>query len=361
MPKQKRRRRKEKAKDASPQIGVAFRTTDTGDVVRLNNDTSFIAGAEEGDVYINRQLWEGWVENFDNHVVFGDGASAIHRFYNNAPGRTSDDMAQPGVLAPLGEPSVEIRGNVLVNSDSISTGILIDAGNSTDVQLTNIALNSTSNTATNVRGVRCMASSGTSTGWGPLTARWNLLQDFITQNPSEVPTTRADVIQWLGWEQFARQGLTRHYSFNDSALLPKDPEYRQRRIERQNRRNTAEMRAEQLLWNVLDREQRREWRAHGYFHIQVGPRRYRIEVRKRVANVKLVDSDGIVATYCCHVKDYLPNADNALAQMMMLLHDEVGFLKMANIHYLRDRDGEYTGGRITIDDGGVIYSQQEAA
>lgn len=367
MPKRKRRQRKGKGSTPVDTLtpGTVTRTTGTGETITFNNDTSFIPEAETGDVYINRQLWEGWLREFDNHVVFGEGPGAIHRFYDNAPDRTSDEMAQPGVIAPFGEPSVEIRGNVLIDTD-LDSSTIIEAGDGTDVQLTNIVLNSTSATSTDITGVRCVTSIGTASGWGPPSTRWALLQDFITRNPDQAPSTRDTITRWLGWNQFGCcRESTRHYIYDDcghsTVQRGEDPLWRQRRIQRQNRRNTAELRAEQLLWNVLDRTQRREWRAHGYFHIQIGPRLYRIEVRKRIANVNLVDRDGdVVKTYCCHTADHLPNADNALAQMMMLLHDEAGFLKMANIHF--DRDRQLGTSRVTIDnDGSIYYSRERAA
>lgn len=330
------------------------RTTRHGDTVALNVDSSMITGAATGDVHINRLIWEGWINEFDNHAVFGEGTGTIHRFYNNAPGRTTEEMSQAGVIAPFGEPSVEIQGNVLVDTEQDSSTTLIEAGNAATVQLTNIMLNSSTSTG-DVTNVNCVTSSGTTTGWGPPTARWALLQDFITQNPDQTPTTRAEITQWLGWDQIGCRAPTRHVTWSDDPVVM--PEKRRRQIERKNRRNTAELRAEQLLWNVLDRQQRREWRTHGYFHFQVGPRTYRIEVRRRSGNVHLLDEAGEISrSYCCHTKDHVPNADNALAQMMMLHHDEEGFLALANVSFDRDRRGG-----VTVGNAGVIYYPGEQA
>lgn len=359
MPKRRKKRGK-----AEPAIGAA-RVTGTGDTITFNTDSSMVVGAAPGDVHVNRMVWEGWLNEFDNHVVFGDGATAIHRFYNNAPGMTSEEMVQPGVIAPFGEPSVEIRGNVLLDTAPEANTALIAASEGTNVHFNNLILDSPNSTSTSsaVSNIHCGTTSGTTTGWGPTHTRWMALQDFIASGSDAIPTSRADIDRWLGWENFGCRHNTRHYSYLDDEGVPRSihgesPEARRRRVERKNRRNTAELRAEQLLWNVLDRDQRRDWRRHGYFHLNVGLHRYRIEVRKRSGNVHLVDRAGErLKSYCCHTKDYLPNADNALAQMMTLLHDEEGFLALANVRYDRER----RAGNITFDNGGVIYHPEQAA
>jgi hypothetical protein len=337
MPKRRKRRKAKPELPTGP--GTACRTNDSGNTYSLNTDNSLIPSAEPGDVYINRQLWEGWLREFDNHVVFGEGTGTLHRFYDNAPNRTSEEMAQPGVVAPFGEPRVEIQGQVYVDTE-VSTS-LINAGDGTTVQLTNIMLASPVAQAGDVTNVQCVTSSAMS----PANTQWVALRDFITQNPDQAPTTQNEIQQWLGWETLGCRH-TRHFGFplGSGAALPRheSPLYRRARMERKNRRNTAELRAEQLLWNVLDRPQRRDWRRHGHFFIQVGPRRYRIQVKKRSGNVQLVSLTGkVLKSYCCHTRERIPNADNALAQMMMLHHDEAGFLKLANVHWNVNRDGHY--------------------
>ena len=111
-----------------------------------------------------------------------------------------------------------------------------------------------------------------------------------------------------------------------------------REYEEQTRRyreenNAAFLRAEQLLRQYLNREQRREWLQDKQFHVQVGDRRYRIK-SGRIGNVELVNRDGVVLErYCCHPVEMVPTGDCVLAQMLMLMYQEDEFLRLANVQY----------------------------
>jgi len=97
--------------------------------------------------------------------------------------------------------------------------------------------------------------------------------------------------------------------------------------------NAAWLRAEQLLHQYLDREQRREWKRNKQFNVQVGDRRYRIK-SGRSSNVELVDRAGeVLERYCCHPVEMVPTGDCVLTQMLMLLYEEERFLQTANVHY----------------------------
>lgn len=103
--------------------------------------------------------------------------------------------------------------------------------------------------------------------------------------------------------------------------------------DRQRIVSAAKHRAQELLLQVLNEEQRRDWSASGQFYLHVGDRKYRIK-RGRSGNVELVNSQNeVMERYCCHPTAQVPDEDTVLAQVMMLRHAERDFLKMANVHY----------------------------
>lgn len=101
-------------------------------------------------------------------------------------------------------------------------------------------------------------------------------------------------------------------------------------------RMRAEERADRLLMQHLNREQRINWSKRGYFEFRANQKKYRIS-KGRVGNIEEIDTSGqLVKRYCCHVTDSaIPDSDNALAQMLMVKFREKEFLDMANVHYDR--------------------------
>lgn len=110
---------------------------------------------------------------------------------------------------------------------------------------------------------------------------------------------------------------------------------RERAAEERRQFEAASQRAEELLREHLDEEQRAEFDAHGHFHVSVEDRRYRI-TRRRQGNV-FCDydyyHDGRLRhrCYCIHPREDLPPGDQMLAQKFMLETDEEEFLRIANI------------------------------
>lgn len=100
------------------------------------------------------------------------------------------------------------------------------------------------------------------------------------------------------------------------------------------RERVAKRRAEALLVENLSDAQAAEWARCGQFHVETagGRRRYRIR-RGRVGNVTLVRAprgERCQIDYCCHVVAHVPDADNCLAQKLLLEADEPAFLALAN-------------------------------
>jgi len=107
-----------------------------------------------------------------------------------------------------------------------------------------------------------------------------------------------------------------------------------RRRQEMKRAGRPHRKAETLLLKHLSRQQRLTWINGNYFEFNVGTRLYRIK-RGKVGNVELRDAQGVVATFCCHPANDVPQADIAMSQWMMLLYDEPGFLRLANVHFRR--------------------------
>lgn len=108
-----------------------------------------------------------------------------------------------------------------------------------------------------------------------------------------------------------------------------------READRQDKikRELADEKAEIILQRALTPAQRKDWVAEKRFTLHVGDKCYRIS-RGRSGNVELIHTDGtVLQRYCCHVKELVPIADNALAQLLMLQHNEQAFLGLANVHY----------------------------
>lgn len=100
-------------------------------------------------------------------------------------------------------------------------------------------------------------------------------------------------------------------------------------------RKQANERAEKLLMGVLDDQQRRDWVGSGHFYLHVGDRKYQIR-RGQHGNVSLVDKDNReLERFCVLAEGNVPDADNALAQMFMLKHDEAHIIGKANASRIR--------------------------
>lgn len=106
-------------------------------------------------------------------------------------------------------------------------------------------------------------------------------------------------------------------------------ERRRTEAERQQARATAET----LLLEHLTEEQAVEYRRDQSFRVisADGERVYRVK-RGWSGNVELIRPDGrVVARYCIHPRDWVPEEDNMLAQKLLLETDEAAFNRIANV------------------------------
>ena len=97
----------------------------------------------------------------------------------------------------------------------------------------------------------------------------------------------------------------------------------------EEKRVVAVKRAESLLFTILKPEQVKQYTDHGYFETEVDDRIYRIK-KGRSGNVFLVKDGKEVARYCAHPKDWTPDQDVMISQLLMLKTNEKRFLQTAN-------------------------------
>ena len=150
-------------------------------------------------------------------------------------------------------------------------------------------------------------------------AAWQTWNNVLT-------TTTANTPAWLVWNapiQLSHEQLVagRHERFWAAVV-----DY-VRRVEEA----LAAGRAEALLMDHLDKEQRNDLLLKHCFYLHVGRKRYRVD-RGRSGNVKLLnDAGSIVRKYCIHPVDAsVPVADVMLSQKLLLEANEEEFLKIAN-------------------------------
>lgn len=178
------------------------------------------------------------------------------------------------------------------------------------------------------------------TGWN-LTAQ-NTTNDFWIVDPY-TPRYHRYQEQWSEgspvWNTTALSHHDRAFEYHlirpTPATPEQDAEHRARVEAHGERLRVRAERAEALLVEHLNDVQRAEYAAHGQFHI-VGSsgRRYCIR-HGRMHNVFAVNEAGLeVIEFCGHVGDDVHNADNLLAQKLMIEHDENRFREIANASHL---------------------------
>ena len=108
------------------------------------------------------------------------------------------------------------------------------------------------------------------------------------------------------------------------------------REERTRSRTAAIARGEELLLSMLDENQREAYRQDDMFAV-IGSCGAVYRIHRGVAgNIEWIKPDGTRGgLLCAHPTmhdGWLPTPDVMLAQMLALIHDEPGFLRVANVH-----------------------------
>lgn len=100
---------------------------------------------------------------------------------------------------------------------------------------------------------------------------------------------------------------------------------------RREEQEEADRRAEKILREHLDTNQRKEYKANAAFHVVTADgKRYRLK-KGWAGNVEEIDAAGkAIARYCIHPRESVPHDDNLLAQKLLLETDEREFRRIAN-------------------------------
>lgn len=170
-------------------------------------------------------------------------------------------------------------------------------------------------------------------------ARW------VSINTSSTATTSTDTVwyRWANDSSYAPPVVAVAYravAQTDEQLAAaarRREEARARAEEEAERQAAAKARAETLLLEHLDEEQRGEWQRERAFRVisKDGERVYRIR-DGWAGNVELLNAEGVaLRRYCIHPSVDCPNEDNALAQKFLLETDEEAFIRIANATQLR--------------------------
>ena len=158
--------------------------------------------------------------------------------------------------------------------------------------------------------------------------------EYQSLSSGERDRRRGDTHTWLSdlrdrdrfssWRQTIREASTRFQDERDSQ-------------EAKAKREAAKERAIQLLRSALSPKQLQEFDRRGYFHVQVGDRRFRV-TRKRTHNVLEVDGQSrILRSLCAHPVEFVPDEDTMLSQKLILESHPEEFFKLANVMKHRRR------------------------
>lgn len=132
-------------------------------------------------------------------------------------------------------------------------------------------------------------------------------------------------------ERLLREGEAVADAIRDANRDLQLEEHRRYREERRERENQAYLRATSLLHDSLAPEQLEQLKEYDSFLV-IGSQTQRVyEITiGREHNVYVLVDGYRVRRYCAHVVDRLPDADNVLAQKLMIECNEQMFLRMAN-------------------------------
>ena len=161
---------------------------------------------------------------------------------------------------------------------------------------------------------------------------WNQTYQVNPITYAGTGTITINTSAWKAWNNiFAKRELTAEEKAAEAqARLRAEEEAKKARLEAE----AAKVRARKLLFGFLTDEQKREAEEFKRFHLTTrSGRRFRLHMgRGRHGNVKELEGDKEVRSYCISPDDHtLPEEDALLAQLLALKHDEAEFVRVANI------------------------------
>lgn len=151
-------------------------------------------------------------------------------------------------------------------------------------------------------------------------------------------TQTFSVAVWDRWNRHPTQHSMRRLSQRGRDVFDARCESRAASPQRNRQRIEVIERAETILCEHLPVEEVVRYHENKCFYVRaMSGRRYLIDCKKRQHNVFQVDEQGNkLMEHCALVSDpYVPDADNALAQLLMLRFNEQRFLEVANTWDLR--------------------------
>jgi hypothetical protein len=177
-----------------------------------------------------------------------------------------------------------------------------------------------------------MTTAGTWAGWNQSYASGTMVL-----NTTAATACVFNGSTWVSWNT----------PVQESEDQRREREERQRADAERRAREDAERKAAQakandralgLLKSMLTDQQWADYEGRGWFEVRGSRgRRWRIRKGGQSGNVDLMPEQGEVreASFCAHPRDWLPNADAHLAQMLALVADEEEFVRVANVHHGR--------------------------
>lgn len=120
------------------------------------------------------------------------------------------------------------------------------------------------------------------------------------------------------------------------ARIIQEKKKKQITIAAEKKKKEARKAAERLLLQVLDRQQRKEYRKLNAFYVTApSGLRYRIECDKRHQNIFELDNQGNKVRELCIYTPKVPQGDNLASQKLLIENDEEKLRKIANIRELQ--------------------------
>jgi hypothetical protein len=176
-----------------------------------------------------------------------------------------------------------------------------------------------------------------------------------------VITTAGDSIQTVAWPYYSYGTGGMPMIASCQTVTTSFPETDEQRLDRERREaeykakeDAATKRAEEMLFLLLNDEQRKQYEDYGYFETKVDDRLYRIN-KGRAMNVELIEGGVAKFKYCALPKDYMPAPDVMAAQLLMLQTDEKRFLSIANRTGLHAPETTPVAQEINVDMGLVPF------
>lgn len=171
--------------------------------------------------------------------------------------------------------------------------------------------------------VNATGGTGSITYEGICWPAWNQYYTDSTGGTQAVTVSYNGNQLWVNWNEAYQPAVVRQQIDPDAAYNAHVAAQEKKRLE-------AEERAEELLMLYLTPEQRKSYKAKGYFETDVNDRRYRL-YKGSHGNIRQLDKKGKEVARWCVNAEGVPHSDNVLAQFLALTTDEQYIMQKANI------------------------------